>query len=63
MHLLERREGRHVCEDGTKVIEVLVQPAKNVQDEDTVVDVNTEVDEGVGEALHLQAVVIHIKMA
>jgi hypothetical protein len=30
MHLLERREGCHVREDGTKVIEVLVQPTENV---------------------------------
>jgi hypothetical protein len=48
MHLLEIRKRRHVREDGTKVIEVLVQPVENIQDEDTVGDVNTEVDEGGG---------------
>jgi hypothetical protein len=37
--------------------------AQNVQDEDTVRDVNAEVDEGVNEALHLQAVVIHVEIA
>jgi hypothetical protein len=52
-----------VHEDGVKVIKVLVQPAENVQDEDTVRDVNAEVDEGVNEALHLQAVVIHVEIA
>jgi hypothetical protein len=52
-----------VHEDGMKVIKVLVQPAENVQDEDTVRDVNAEVEEGVNEALHLQAVVIHVEIA
>jgi hypothetical protein len=52
-----------VHEDGVKVIKVLVQPAENVQDEDTVRDVNAEVDEGVNKALHLQAVVIHVEIA
>jgi hypothetical protein len=63
MHLLERREGRRVREDGAKVIKVLVQPTENVQDEEAVRDVNAEVDEGVNGALHLQAVVIHVKIA
>jgi hypothetical protein len=62
MHLLERRERRRVREDGVKMIEVLVQPTENVQDEDVVRDVNAEVDEGVGEALRLQAVVVHVRL-
>jgi hypothetical protein len=45
------------------MIKVLVQSAENVQDEDAVGDVNAEVDEGVGEALHLEAVVIHVEIA
>jgi hypothetical protein len=44
------------------MIEVLVQPTENVQDEDVVRDVNAEVDEGVGEALRLQAVVVHVRL-
>jgi hypothetical protein len=63
MHLLERREGRHVREDSTKVIEVVIQPTENVQDEDAVRDINVEVNEGVSEALHFRAVVIHVKIA
>jgi hypothetical protein len=35
-HFLERWEGRRVCEDDTKVIEVPIQPTENVHDEDTV---------------------------
>jgi hypothetical protein len=62
MHLLKRREWRHVREDSVKIVEVLVQPAENVQDEDAVGDINAEVDEGVDEALHLQAVVILVKI-
>jgi hypothetical protein len=62
MHLLERREGRHVREDGVKVIEVLVLPTENVQDEDAVRDVNVEVNEGVGKALLFQVVVVHVKI-
>jgi hypothetical protein len=53
MHLLERRKTRCVCEDGMKMIEGLVQPAENIQDKDVVKDVDAEVDEGVGETLHL----------
>jgi hypothetical protein len=52
-----------VCDDGTKVIKVLVQPTEDVQDEDVVGDTNIEVDEGVSEALHLEVVVIHIEIA
>jgi hypothetical protein len=52
-----------VREDGTKMIEVLAQPAEDVQDEDSVGNINAEVDEGVGEALHLEAVVVHIEIA
>jgi hypothetical protein len=35
-HFLERWEGRRVCEDDAKVIEVPIQPTENVHDEDTV---------------------------
>jgi hypothetical protein len=55
------KEGKGVvC---VKMIEGLVQPVENVQDEDAVGDVNAKVDEGVGETLHLQAVVVHVKIA
>jgi hypothetical protein len=47
-----------VREDGMEVFEVLVQPAQDVQHENAVGDVNTEVGEGVGEALHLPAVIV-----
>jgi hypothetical protein len=57
-HLLERWEGLRVREDGMEVFEVLVQPAQDVQHENAVGDVNTEVGEGVGEALHLPAVIV-----
>jgi hypothetical protein len=63
MHLLEGRKRRRVCEDGTKMIKVLIQPAEDVKDEDTVGDVNSAVDEGVDEALHLEVVVVHIEIA
>jgi hypothetical protein len=63
MHLLERSKRRRVREDGAKMIEGLVQLAENVQDEGVVGDVNAEVDEGLSETLHLQAVVVHVKIA
>jgi hypothetical protein len=52
-----------VREDGTKMIEVLAQPVEDVQDEDSVGNIDAEVDEGVGKAFHLEAVVIHIEIA
>jgi hypothetical protein len=57
-HLLERWEGHHVHEDGAEVFEVLVQPAQDVQHENVVGDIDAEVDEGVGDALHLLEVVV-----
>jgi hypothetical protein len=54
MHRMKRRKRHHVCEDGAKMIKVLVQPTEDAEDEDVVGDVNAEVDEGVGEALHLE---------
>jgi hypothetical protein len=62
MHLLEGRKRRRVREDGAKMVKVLIQPAEDVEDEDTVGDVNTEVNEGVNEALYLEAVVVHIEV-
>jgi hypothetical protein len=49
-----------VREDGVKMIKVLAQPTEDVQDEDSVENIDAEVDEGVNEALHLEAVAIHI---
>jgi hypothetical protein len=60
VYLLKRRKQRRVCEDGVKMIEVLAQPTEDVQDEDSVGNIDAEVDEGVSEALHLEAVAIHI---
>jgi hypothetical protein len=57
-HLLERWEGCRVREDGVKVFEVLVQPMQDVQHENTVGDIDTEVDKGVDKALHLLTVVV-----
>jgi hypothetical protein len=62
-YLLEQPEGRHVCEDGTEMFEVLVQPAQDVQHKNAIGDVDTEVGEGVGEALHLPTVVVDAEVA
>jgi translation initiation factor 2 alpha subunit (eIF-2alpha) len=62
-HLLERWEGCRVHEDGAKVFEVLVQPTQNVQHENTISDVDAEIDEGVGKALHLPSVVVDAEVA
>jgi hypothetical protein len=63
MYLLKRRKQHCVREDGAKMIEVLAQPAEDVQDEDSVGNIDAEVGEGVDEALHLEAVVVHIEIA
>jgi hypothetical protein len=47
-----------VHEDGAEVFEVLVQPVQDIQHENVVGDVDTEIGEGAGEALHLLTVVI-----
>jgi hypothetical protein len=57
-HLQEQREGCHVRKDGVKVFKVLVQPTQNVQHENMIGDVDTEVGEGVGKAIHLPTVVV-----
>jgi hypothetical protein len=57
-YLLERREGHRVREDGVEMFKVLVQPAQDVQHKNAIGDVDTEVGEGVGEALHLLTVVV-----
>jgi hypothetical protein len=62
-HLLERWEGRHMCEDGAKMHEVLVQPAHDIQHENAVDDIDVEVRERVGEALHHLTVVIDAEVA
>jgi hypothetical protein len=51
-----------VCEDGAKVFKVLVQPTQDVQHENTIGDVDAEIGEGVGEALHLPTVVVDAKV-
>jgi hypothetical protein len=62
-HFLERREGRHVREDGAEMFKVLVQPTQDVQHKNTISDVDAEVGEGVDEALHLPTVVIDAEVA
>jgi hypothetical protein len=52
-----------VREDGTEVFKVLVQPAQDVQHENMIGDIDTEVGEGVGEALHLLTIVIDAVVA
>jgi hypothetical protein len=46
-----------VHEDGVEVFEVFVQLTQDVQHENVIGDVDAEVGEGVGEALHLSTVV------
>jgi hypothetical protein len=45
-------------EDGMETFEVLIQPTQDIQHKNAIDDVNTEVGEGVNEALHLPAIVI-----
>jgi hypothetical protein len=52
-----------VREDGAEVFKVLVQPAQDVQHENMIDDIDTEVGEGVGEALHLPTIVIDAVVA
>jgi hypothetical protein len=49
--------------NGAKMLKVLVQPAQDVQHENVIGDVDAEVGEGVGEALHLSTVVVDGKVA
>jgi hypothetical protein len=51
-----------VHEDGAEVFEVLVQPAQDVQRENTISDVDAEVSERVDEALHLPTVVVEAEV-
>jgi hypothetical protein len=51
-----------MCEDGMEGFKVLVQPMSDVQHENTVDDVNTEVSKGVDKALHLLIVVVDAKV-
>jgi hypothetical protein len=50
-------------EDGTEVFDVLVQPAQGIQHESAIGDIDAEVSEGVGEALHLLTVVVDAEVA
>jgi hypothetical protein len=52
-----------VREDGVEVFKVLVQPTQEVQHNNTVGDIDVEVIEGVGEALHLLTVVVEAEVA
>jgi hypothetical protein len=52
-----------VREDGVQMLEVLVPPAQDVQDENAVSDVDAEVGEGDSEALHLLTVVVDTEVA
>jgi hypothetical protein len=63
MYLLKRRKQHRVHEDCVKMIKVLAQPAEDVQDENPVRNIDAEINEGVDEALHLEAVVVHIEIA
>jgi hypothetical protein len=46
-----------------EMFEVLVQPAQDVQHENAIGDINVEVGEGVGKALHLPTVVVDAEVA
>jgi hypothetical protein len=54
---------RAACDDGSKMIILLVQPPKNVDDKVVVRDGATEVSPGVVRALHLATVVAHREVA
>jgi hypothetical protein len=62
-HLLERWEGHRRREDGAEVFEVLVQPTQDIQHKNTIDNVDTEVGEGVSEALHLSTVAVDAEVA
>jgi hypothetical protein len=61
--LVEGREQRVVCDDGSKMIIPFVQPVKNIEDEVTIGDDTTKVGQGVGHAPHLLTVVAHHEVA
>jgi hypothetical protein len=50
-------------EDGAEMFEVLVQPAQDVHHKNAIGDINTEVGEGVDEALYLLTVVVDTEVA
>jgi hypothetical protein len=50
-------------EDGMETFEVLIQPTQDIQHKNAIDDVNTEVGEGVNEALHLPVIVIDTEVA
>jgi hypothetical protein len=62
-HLLEGWEGRHVGEDGAKMLIPFVEAAEYVEDEHTIGDVGAKIIEGVSEPLHFPTVVIHVEVA
>jgi hypothetical protein len=57
--LVEGRERRVACDDGSKMIVSLVQPLKNIEEEVAVGDDAAKVGQVVGHALHLATVVVH----
>jgi hypothetical protein len=63
VHLLERREGRRVGEDGVKMFILFVEAAEYVEDKHTIGDMGAKVVEGVGEPFHFLAVVVHVVVA
>jgi hypothetical protein len=52
-----------VREDGAEMFEVLVQPTQDVHHKNAIGDINTEVGEGVDEALYLLTVVVDTEVA
>jgi hypothetical protein len=59
LDLMEVWERRVAHDGGSKMIVLLVQPSKDIEDEVAVEDHAAEVTEGVGCALHLATVVPH----
>jgi hypothetical protein len=50
-------------EDGAKMFEVRVQPTQDVQHDNVIDDIDAEIGEAVGEALHLSTVVVDAEVA
>jgi hypothetical protein len=61
--VLEGREGCRVGEDGVKMLVLFVEAAEYDEDEHTIRDVGAKIVEGVSEALHFLAIVVHVEVA
>ena len=62
-NLEEGREGRATADDGPEVLEALAQSPQNVKDEDPVLNRGAQIDQGIGHALHLAAVLRDVEVA